>query len=385
MRRILFVDDDKNILNAYRRTFFNKYEFVMADSGSAALEIVNSSEPFHVIVVDYQMPGMNGVELLSIVRNISPDTIQIMLTGQADMQAIIDLINKGKIFRFLTKPCAQDDMILNIDAAIRQYDLVYAERELLGKTLGGSIKVLTDLLALVKPIIFYKSQRIRSLCKKIYNEIDVENKWQIEIATLLSQIGAVTIPDEILKKYYKDLKLSEDEMIMFRNHPLIGSDMLKSIPRMEKIADIIRYQGKNYDGSGFPEDNISGEAIPVGSRILRIALDYDNGINAGKEQDRILNDMKKKPDIYDSKMVEIACVILTGPSLSNNSFISKEVSPDQMTEEMYLAEDVVSATGLTLGNKNQKITSALITAFQNYEKNHQIKNQIKVIVRSDVA
>jgi response regulator RpfG family c-di-GMP phosphodiesterase len=379
MSRILFVDDEKNVLEAYKRVFYNKYDYVMTDSGAAAIDIINNSEPFQVIITDYKMPGMNGVELLNLVRNLSPDTIQIMLTGQADMQAIIDLINKGNIYRFLTKPCAQEDMITSIDSAIRMYELAAAEKELLGKTLGGSIKVLTDLLALAKPQAFNKTQKIRSLAKSIYSELVIDGKWQIEIAATLSQIGCVTIPDDILKKVYKGLTLSQSENVMFARHPSIGADMISNIPRLEKVAEIIRYQEKNYDGTGFPADDVNEELIPDGSRILKIALDYDKAVSSGVEGDKALYDMSKKTGIYDPFFLSIAGTKFTKINNPSQQYLKEELSGDNLKEEMYLSEDLVTATGVTIGARNQKLTQALIATIINYQENNQLKDKIKVV------
>jgi len=384
MGKILFVDDEKNILESYRRSFYDKYNFIMADSGQKAIEIINNNkEPFQVIVTDYKMPKMNGVELLEKVKSISPDTVQIMLTGQADMGAVIHLINKGKLFRFLTKPCPPEDMMLNIDDAIRQHELVTAERELLGKTLGGSIKILADLLSLAKPQAFIKAQRIRSLARQIYSDLPVNNKWQIEIAATLSQIGCITIPDDILKKVYKGLTLSEDENLMFSTHSVIGADMIKNIPRMEKVSEIIRYQEKNFDGSGFPEDDIKEEDIPTGSRILKITLDYDNAVTGGAEKERVLLDMRKKTGWYDQSILAIAEKNFMQSGESTKKFVNKEIPAGHLKEGMYLAEDLTSASGSVIGNKNQKITSALIVTINNYSRNNQLKEKIKIIEVAD--
>jgi len=379
MHKILFVDDERNILEAYKRTLIKNFEIITADSGSAALEIIEKDHFFKVIISDYKMPKMNGVELLEKVREISPEMIQIMLTGQADMQAIIDLINKGKIYRFLTKPCSQEDMLKNINDGIRQYELITAEKELLGKTLGGSIKVLTDLLALAKPQAFEKTQRLRNLARIITSNLNIQNIWQIEIASMLSQIGCVTIPDDILKKKYRGLTLSDDENVMFSFHPSIGADMIKAIPRMEKVSEIIRYQEKNFDGSGFPLDEIKEEQIPDGARILKIVLDYDRMISGGIEKEKAILDMKKKSGVYDPELLAIAEKSFLQKGDKSRSFMTKAVTIELLTEEMYLAEDVTSASGNILGSKNQKLTEALITTLKNYARNHQLKETISII------
>ncbi len=379
MNRILLVDDEKNILEAYRRNLCDEFDVEVADSGTSAIEKIENDKSFQVIISDFKMPKMNGVELLEKVRSLSPDTIQIMLTGQADLEAIINLINKGKIFRFLTKPCSPDDLVNNIKDAVRQYELVSAEKELLGKTLGGSIKVLTDLLSLAKPQAFNKTQKIRSLARSIYNELDIDNKWQIEIAATLSQIGCITIPDDILKKIYKGLTLSEAENVMFLSHPSTGADMIKTIPRLDKVAEIIRYQEKNFDGNGFPVDDVAGDIIPVGSRILKIALDYDKAVTGGIESEKALLDMSKKPGFYDPSLLSIAQKMFFRTDPTKKSFVNKVLPVESLEEGMYLSEDLITASGVIIGNRNQKLTSALIIAINNYSRNHQLKDTIKII------
>lgn len=383
MKRVLLVDDEKNILSAYKRNLSDEFDVATADSAFEAIDILSKDRSFVVIVSDYKMPKMNGVELLEKARTISPDTVQIMLTGQAEIEAIIDLINKGKIFRFLTKPCSTEDLVNNIRDGIRQNELVTAERELLGKTLGGSIRVLTDLLSLAKPQAFHKTRKIRNLARELFNALEIENKWQIEIAATLSQIGCVTIPDEILKKIYRGLILPESENVMFLSHPSIGADMIKNIPRMEAVADIIRYQEKNYDGSGYPHDSISEDNIPAGSRILKIALDYDKAVTGGVESRQALADMSKKTGVYDPVILQIAQKRFSEFESPKRSFISREVSADDLDESMYLAEDLVTASGSAIANKNQKLTPALIAAIKNYSKNSQLKETVKIITLAE--
>ncbi len=380
MNRILFVDDEKNILEAYKRNLSDDFEVSVADSGAAAIELLVKEKPFQVIVSDYKMPRMNGVELLEKVRNMAPETIQIMLTGQAEMEAIINLINKGKIFRFLTKPCSTEDLVYSINDAVRQYELVSAEKELLGKTLGGSIKVLADLLALAKPQAFTKTQRIRKLARLIYTDLEIEHKWQIEIAATLSQIGCVTIPDDILKKVYKGLILSESENIMFSSHPSIAADMIKSIPRMDKVAEIIRYQEKRYDGTGFPEDDVKENMIPAGSRILKIALDYDKAVGGGIDSEKVLIEMGRKSGMYDPFFFAIAEKKFFAIEKPKKTFINKEISSKNLEVGMFLNEDLISASGAMLSTKNQILTNALIATIRNYVKNGQLKDIIKVLI-----
>ena len=152
--RILLVDDDSNVLDGYRRSLSREFLLETAIGSDEALPLIERNGPYAVIVSDMRMPGMNGIQLLSAVRNASPDTIRVILTGNADLQTAIDAINEGSIFRFLIKPCDREVMARTLTAALMQYRLVTAEKELLEQTLSGSIQVLTEVLSLVNPAAF---------------------------------------------------------------------------------------------------------------------------------------------------------------------------------------------------------------------------------------
>jgi|YNPMSStandDraft_1061717.scaffolds.fasta_scaffold00051_14 sigma-B regulation protein RsbU (phosphoserine phosphatase) len=129
-KKILFVDDEINVLHGYRRNLRSLFDVHIAQSGEEALKIISEQDDFAVIISDYRMPEMDGIELLHKVRDISPDTIRIILTGYADMQIAIEAINEGNIFRFLTKPISNDKLINTINDALEQYRLITTEKEL---------------------------------------------------------------------------------------------------------------------------------------------------------------------------------------------------------------------------------------------------------------
>ncbi|HNX60773.1 MAG TPA: response regulator, partial [Spirochaetota bacterium] len=196
--KVLFVDDDQNILSGFHRYMHDRYAISTADSGHKGLDLMRTEGPFSVVVSDFKMPGMSGAQFLEHARTEFPETIRIMLSGQAEMHELVDVINSGNIFRFLNKPCPPDALAKNIDDGIEQYRLIRSEKELLEKTLSGSIKLLVDILSVVSATAFSKALRIRKLVKKYAEIMELENGWQYEIAALLSQIGCITIPETIL-------------------------------------------------------------------------------------------------------------------------------------------------------------------------------------------
>ena len=116
--RILCVDDEINVLEGLENILRRKFRFEKAQSGQTALEILKSQEPFAVVLSDMRMPGMDGAAFLGHVREEHPDTVRMLLTGHADMNAAISAVNQGQIFRFLTKPCPPDVLIKAFDAAV---------------------------------------------------------------------------------------------------------------------------------------------------------------------------------------------------------------------------------------------------------------------------
>ncbi len=376
--RIMIVDDEDNILSSIRRQLRGKYDLTTVNSAGEALEILKKSKPYAVVMSDYKMPVMNGADFLAGVKKISPDTVRMMLTGQADMQAVVKVINEGNIFRFLTKPCPPDMLIKNIQDGIDQFHLMIAEKELLSKTLGGSLQVMTDILVLAKPQAFNRGLRVKEISRKILSSIKVDNAWQIEIAAILSQIGCVTVPDEILNKVYKDLPMTPEDKVIYQLHTRTSSEIISKIPRMGKVAEIIAYQEKYYNGTGFPKDGRKGRDLPLGSRILRIAMDYDNLIQSKSSVDEAIEIIKSRKGWYDDKLVEILENTMKKTE-SKRKFTIEDVPIKDMNENMYLAEDIISASGTIIGSKNQKVTKTLIVTLSNYLKNKEIKDRISVI------
>ena len=252
--RILCVDDDANILEGYKRGLRKEFELDTAVGPEQGLRMVTEQGPFAVVVSDLQMPGMNGVEFLAQVRAHEPDTVRMLLTGNAELQAAIDAINQGQIFRFLTKPCTSELLGTSLKAALAQHRLIIAERELLEQTLSGSIRVLCEVLALVNPEAFGRSSRITRYVEAIAAHLHVSELWSIKTAAMLSQIGCVILPESVLKKVYRGEVLTGEESHLFNQHPFVAYDLLAKIPRMKRVAEIIKFQDKYYDGYGVPED-----------------------------------------------------------------------------------------------------------------------------------
>lgn len=133
MEKLLLVDDEPNVLNALQRQLRHEYRLVTAPNGEQAITILQVMGPFAVIVADYQMPGINGIQFLALARKMAPDTARIMLTGKNDIDTAIQAINNGEVYRFLTKPCSTKDLKKAIKEATKHYRLNVANKVLVNE------------------------------------------------------------------------------------------------------------------------------------------------------------------------------------------------------------------------------------------------------------
>jgi len=233
--KILLVDDELNILQSMQRQLRKRFEIVIAESGDEALTALKTKGPFAVIVSDMRMPGMDGVQLLSRVKDSFPDTVRIMLTGNADQETASEAVNAGQIFRFLSKPCSTAVLATSLALAVRQHNLLTAEKELLNETVKGSIMVMAELLSLSNATAFSSGYRIKPMVTQIAKDLGLKGLWQYEVAALMSQIGCITLPGDVLHKLHAGIILSEEEQRMYENHPKVGSKLIRKIPRLERL------------------------------------------------------------------------------------------------------------------------------------------------------
>jgi len=378
--QILFVDDDPDILSAFQRTLRKDFKIDVASGGQEALARCARPSPYSVVVADMQMPGMNGVEFLTELEKNFPDTVRIMLTGNADQKTAREAVNKGHIFRFLNKPCPPEDLLPALHAGLKQYQLITAERELLEKTLNGSVKVLNDILAIHDPLSFGRGQRLRDYMRAFAESLKLKQTWDLELAALLSQIGCVTVPQAVLDKARADRLLSPAETDMLARVPEIGANLLSHIPRLETVARIILYQHKNFDGSGFPNDRVAGEDIPVGARILRVLhdLEFHEARNVSKE--RALEKMSRAVGRYDPKVVEAVAAgfdICLTPAPDENVFhavLLKDLHPGAVLKSPAHTKD-----GLTIAPASAEVTPILLQKLRNFAELDQLAEPILIL------
>ncbi|MFH0785063.1 MAG: HD domain-containing phosphohydrolase [Pseudomonadota bacterium] len=370
--KILFVDDEENILQSLKRELRKRFDIYTAESGVLALEILKDKGPFAVIVSDMRMPVMDGIQLLSTVKDLYPDTVRLMLTGNADQGTAIEAVNKGQIFRFLNKPCSTSVLVMALALALRQHRLITAEKELLDKTLKGSVTVLSELLSLANPIAFSSGLRIKNLVIHLAEQMNLHNLWQFEIAALMSQIGCVTLPNDLLNKIYAGLPLDAEEEAMYRNHPQVGSKLLEKIPRLEMVAAIINHQLRAYDA--FPASSELHEDVCIGAQILKIAIDFDSLLHRGCRRFEALAKLKEEEGLYNPEILKILAKLKLDEE--HEKIIAVDVQG--ISVGMIIEQDIVSANGILILPKGQEVTWSLLQGLKNFSRQVEIREPILV-------
>jgi len=320
---------------------------------------------------------MDGVTLLSAVRNLAPDTVRVLLTGYADLEAAIAAVNEGNIFRFLNKPCPTEVLLRALGSSVDQHRLIMAERVLLEQTLRGSLKTLTEILALVNPVAFGRAIRARRLINELAALEKVSDPWQAEIAAMLAQIGWVTLPTETTQKLYQGAALDPCEQAVVDNLPTLTEQLLANIPRLEPVREILHYKDKHYDGQGLPHNSIRGDAIPWGARALKAVSDLDILESQGYSVEVALDTMRVRIGWYDPTVLE-AIARLQGDKPRDATVI--KVPLPAVQPGMTFAEDVKTRSGVLLIARGQEVTPSLVVRIKNLALNSKINDCVSVIL-----
>lgn len=363
--KVLFVDDEVNILDTFKAAFRKRYSVAIGRGPVEGLERVRDSGPFAVVVSDLKMPKMDGIQFLSKVQEISPETVRIMLTGYADVDSAISAVNKGSVFRFLTKPSPMDEVGEVVDAGIRQYSLQRAERELLRGTLRGSIRVLTDVLSLVNPEAFGRSERIKRLVVPAAGSLKLRNILPLEMAAMLSQIGCVSLPEGVYRKIFNGQSLNMEEQQLYDMHPSVGASLLAHIPRMRKVIDLVLHQSDTL----VENVNLRREA-----ELLRAALEYDTLVQAGTEPNDALDALRADPEKYPSDIVEALDAVVA----REQGYQRRLLQIHEIGEGMILDQPLQVEDGPLVMAKGQEFNQAALIRLHNFDRSYELPTPVRV-------
>jgi FixJ family two-component response regulator len=253
---------------------------------------------------------MDGLTLLDHVKGKAPDTVRMMLTGNTDQGTAVNAINQGHIFSFLNKPCQPEHLKAALHRALRQHELQTAEKELLEQTLTGAVGTLVDVLSTLHPLVFSRALVVRELVMEAASNMGIST-WVMDLASMLAPIGWVTLPTEVAARVATlGGRANREDRTLAHHVPEVGARLIERIPRLEQVARIVRYQAKQYDGGGWPHDDIGGEQIPPESRLLKICNDLMECAGHRSLLASHLPDLYSKKEHYDENLLMVVDLVL---------------------------------------------------------------------------
>jgi len=354
--RVLCVDDEPMVLDGLQDILCRSFRMTPATSAAEALEILRREpDEFAIVISDMRMPVMGGAEFLRAARAIAPDAVRLLLTGHADLQAAIRAVNGARLFRFLTKPCEAQELLGACVAALGQHRLQTAERVLLEETLRGSVDALAEVLALANPAAFGRAGRVKELVGRLSRAAEVRNGWEIEVAAMLADIGAITLPQATAEKVYAGARFTPEETAMVKRVPTVTRQLLGKIPRLEGVLEILA----TFEHEAGVQAGGDASSIPVGARVLRIAVDYVELESQGASGTVAVGSMRSRK-LYDRQLLDTFATVI-----GVEAVVVRELAVGELRVGMTLADDARSVRGELLLARGQRVTERLVERLRN--------------------
>jgi response regulator RpfG family c-di-GMP phosphodiesterase len=370
-RHILCVDDEPLVLEGLERTLRQSFEVMTETKPLAALALLEKREhDFVAVVSDMRMPLMDGAKFLSCAAEIAPNSTRVLLTGHAELNAAIAAVNTGRIFRFLCKPCAPNDLLSAVEAAAEQHQLRTLEKQLLEQTLTGSVRLLTEVLTLVAPRIFTRSQQLQAYMLHLARALGRNDAWRFELAACLSMIGCVGLPDDTLSRALAGTPLDDQEARSFAEHPLSTHRLLKKIPHVEDVAEMIRLQV-----DGVSTDQLSADVL-LGANMLRVARDVEALVATGATEAEAV---KKLQPSCPAGRLELLKLLGDFSSAAPPGDV-KELGVAQLTAQMSLEDDVKTKSGAVLIPAKKQLTLLLLERLLRFSRAGLLVEPVRVRV-----
>jgi len=349
---VLCVDDEPQVLEGLRLHLKQHYVVHLAASGAEGLELLRDNGNIGVIVSDMRMPVMDGAKFLKSAQAAAPEAVRMLLTGYTDMQSAIAAVNEGQIFRFISKPCPPDQLLGALRAAGDQHRLIVAERVLLQQTLLGCVDSLAKVLSLTKPVAFGRALRLRAKVRSLVEFLLLQGQWQIEAAAILSQLGAVTVSEEVLRKLNDGESLDETDRSELAAGMETSVQMLEGIPRLDPVLEILKYLARETKRGSV---GANGSA-PPGALLLRLVLRWEELEAQGLSQAEVFENLAASNDGYDGEML---AALRNMPS-SGAASTSGAVAIMDLKPGMVLAEDLQRKNGVVILPRGFEIDGSLL-------------------------
>lgn len=325
--RILVVDDEPEIREVLCDLLNENYDCEGVSSAEEAIEVIRKKE-FPLIVSDIMMNGMSGLEMIPHVFKLSPDTVVMMISGAQTIESAIRALRAGA-FDYIMKPFDLTHVETAVKRAVDHYELRVIKRkyenhleelvaqrtaeldyalETVEESYRSTLKALAQALETRDTETHGHSERVVTFSLRLGRELGLDKEMlrSLEFGSLLHDIGKIGVPDAILRK---PAKLTDEEWVKMRMHPMYGQNILRDLPFLEGASKVVGQHHEKWDGSGYPA-GLKGEEIDLNARIFAVADAFDAMISdrvyrAGRPYQDAADELDRCADAhFDPKIVE---------------------------------------------------------------------------------
>ncbi|GAA4945860.1 response regulator [Actinoplanes utahensis] len=357
---LLLVDDDEVVLETLSIQLGRDHRLLFAGDAEKALELLAANDDVAAVVSDVRMPGMDGVQLLGKVQTDYPDVMRILHSGHGDMNTVIAAINSGGVYRYLPKPAGRADILDAVKKAVSKHDHAMAERRMVDTTLKTSMQALFGILELSSPVGFARAGRIRALVGELTHALELDGLWEIEVAAMASQVGAVTVPPEVMRKLAEGAGLTPDEQAVVNAMPASVLPLIKDIPMIDDVIDTIR--------------GLAGERPPAGGwspvvegaiSVVRTAIEYDTAFARSNSATTAVAALARADRCAPHVLAALRQIkgVQSPEAGSTQAYTIAELQVG-----MRLAQDVTATNGLVLISSGTVMTEAMLDRLANFNR-----------------
>ena len=413
MHHVLIVDDEDMVLVSLRDTLAREgYQVTTAPNAIEGLARMKE-KGFSVVITDQQMPMLTGLEFLSLVRELQPDTTRILITAVLSLSTVIESINKGEIYRFIVKPWLREELLVTVKNAVQRYELICRNQTLQVATLSMNeklVKLNAELETQVKKVAeqngqletlnratqenlqrsvelcfktmqtFYptlgsQARRVYELCRVIGEglQLSAEERQVLEVSAWLHDIGLVGVPRQLIKQWEESPEcLTDAERAIVHQHPILGEELAGFAHPLKGVGGVIRAHHERFDGAGYP-DKLAGEEIPWLARLLGVAVAYAESRADGPATLEMIKQARGTQ--FDPEAVRALLRCLPQATVPKRQ---REVLLSELMPGMVLARGIYTASGMLLIPDGERLTEPFIDKLNNHNRVSPIHQSLLV-------
>jgi len=383
---VLCVDDDPAVLRAVQRVLAPRFAVSTALGPAQALALAQTAaEPFAVVVADLQMPGLSGIGLLQCIRQLSPLTARVLLSGNADLRSAVDAVNTGEIYRFITKPYEPEHLVAMVTEACTHHHALVALAAGAdhATAVAGYVTALSRMLEAIRPDARETAARIERRVREIVACCPVDIADDLYAAAALSQIGAAGLPGDAADRIYGGAILHAVDVTRADTIAITSAEMVASVPALARVREILYATTVHVPAAleAFAMqdgDAAAPDAVALAGRVLAAAMLADQCARQGMVNPApVFEASAVSPEVRD----RVRMILARGDEGAR----IRTIPLAEVRAGMTLAADVLAPNGLLFAGRGQRVTDALVARLREGWEGALLSQLVRVYTYAGLA